>query len=238
MRRRDRTWVGDRATPPPGAGTRRAARTSRRRCPSAGRAMPPGTSTLAVGNPSSAPPRPSPWTTMPRTWWWRPSSRAAPATSPAASRAADAGGGHGPGAVVFEAQPHHGRSRSAPPSRPGAPRCPCARDRSGSPPPPRPAGRRAPSHEDLEHEVLGRLVGPDLVEGHHHRAADPGRRQELELLVEVGEQQGGRLGAHHGRRVPVEGHHHGGEPPARRRRCAARPAARGGPGAPRRRPRW
>ena len=40
---------------------------------------------LAVGKPSSVPPRRSPVTTGPRTWWGRPSRTAAPSTSPAAT---------------------------------------------------------------------------------------------------------------------------------------------------------
>src|ERR671911_642086 len=46
--------------------------------------MSPGTATLAVGNPSDRP-RSSPRSTTPRTAWLRPSSRAASATSPAAT---------------------------------------------------------------------------------------------------------------------------------------------------------
>ena len=60
-------------------------------------------------------------------------------------------------------------------------------------------------------ELLGRLVGPLLVEADDHRPVDTGRRQQLELLVEVAEQQRGRLGTHHRGRVAVEGDDHGGQ---------------------------
>ena len=42
-------------------------------------------------------------------------------------------------------------------------------------------------------------------------AIDPARRQQLQLLLEVGELLGGRIGTHHGGRVAVEGDHHGRE---------------------------
>ena len=87
------------------------------------------------------------------------------------------------------------------------------------------------------HEVLGRLLGPGLVEGHHERAVDAAVGQQLELLLQTGQLLGGRLGAHDRGRVAVEGHHHGREAgrlgPLRRGRAGAR-GARGGH---RRRPR-
>ena len=45
--------------------------------------------------------------------------------------------------------------------------------------------------QDLDDEVLGRLVGPGLVEGHDDGAVEPGGGEELELLLEVGEEQAG-----------------------------------------------
>src|ERR1035438_8322969 len=54
--------------------------------PVAGRQTPVGTSTLAVGKPSSAPPRRSPVTTGPLTWWGRPRRVAACSTRPSDTR--------------------------------------------------------------------------------------------------------------------------------------------------------
>ena len=62
--------------------------------------------------------------------------------------------------------------------------------------------------QHLVDEVLGRLVGPGPVEGDHQGALDPATSQELELLVEVGEQGGGRLGPHHTGRMAIEGDDH------------------------------
>ena len=83
--------------------------------------------------------------------------------------------------------------------------------------------------QHLVDEVLGRLVGPLLVEGDHHGAVDAAVGQQLELLVEVGQQLGCRLGAHHGGRVAVEGDHHGGQPGGLGPRRAGRAAGPGGP---------
>ena len=44
------------------------------------------------------------------------------------------------------------------------------------------------------------------------RSGPPRPRQQLELLVEVAEQGGRRLGPDHGGRMAVEGHHHRGQP--------------------------
>ena len=62
------------------------------------------------------------------------------------------------------------------------------------------------------HELLGRLVGPLLVEGDDDGPVHPGRGQQFELLVEVAEQGGRRLGPDHRGRMAVEGHHHRGQP--------------------------
>ena len=132
------------------ARTRPAARTSRRRCPAPGRQMPAGTATLAVGNPSSVPPRWSPWTTAPRTWWGRPSSAAASSTRPAATRLRirvdemGSAGLAGPVPVGLQGHARPPRTRPALPSPAAGPRSPCGRGRSGSPRPPPPAGRRGP----------------------------------------------------------------------------------------------
>ena len=50
---------------------------------------------------------------------------------------------------------------------------------------------------------------PLLVEVHDERVIDPGRRQQRELLLEVGEEQGRRLGSHDHGRVTIEGHDRG-----------------------------
>ena len=83
--------------------------------------------------------------------------------------------------------------------------------------------------QDLLDELLGRLVGPDLVEGHHQGAPDPALGQKLELLLERGQLLGGRVGPHHRRRVAVEGHHDGRETLGR---GPVRQVAQAGPGAP------
>jgi len=70
--------------------------------------------------------------------------------------------------------------------------------------------------QELLHEILGRLVGPLVVEGHHHRPLDAAVGQQLEFLLEVGQELGGRVGPHHAGRVAVEGHHHRREAALRR----------------------
>ena len=69
------------------------------------------------------------------------------------------------------------------------------------------------ARQHLADEVLGRLPAAGLVEGDHQAVVDAGVGQQLQLLVEVGEQAGRRLGPHHRRRVAVEGDHRGGQPP-------------------------
>ena len=66
--------------------------------------------------------------------------------------------------------------------------------------------------EHLAHEVLGRLLGPRLVERDHEAEVDAGLGQQLELLLEVGEQprRGGR--PHDRGGVPVEGDDGGAQP--------------------------
>jgi hypothetical protein len=63
--------------------------------------------------------------------------------------------------------------------------------------------------EHLGDELLGRLERAGLVEVHDERVVDPGGLEQLELLVEVGEQQRGRLGPNHAGRVAIEGDHRG-----------------------------
>jgi hypothetical protein len=69
-----------------------------------------------------------------------------------------------------------------------------------------------PVDQLLLYEVLGRLLGPGQVEGDDHGPVDAAGRQELELLLQVGELERGGLGPHHTGRVSIEGDHHGGEP--------------------------
>ncbi len=54
------------------------------------------------------------------------------------------------------------------------------------------------------HELLGRLLGRRLVEGHDHNRVDPARLEQIELLLHVGEQLGGRLRPQHVGRVGIE----------------------------------
>src|SRR3546814_18556577 len=65
-------------------------------------------------------------------------------------------------------------------------------------------GAEAPD-EDLPDEVLSGLLRAGLVEGDHQAPVDARGGQQLELLVEVGEQTRSRLRAHDGGRMPVEG---------------------------------
>src|SRR5262249_59429447 len=59
--------------------------------------------------------------------------------------------------------------------------------------------------EHLTHEVLGRLVAARVVEVQDHRAVEEARlAEELDLLLECGEQLRSALGPHHLRRVTVE----------------------------------
>ena len=61
-------------------------------------------------------------------------------------------------------------------------------------------------HQDLPHELLGRLLGSGLVERDDEAPVEAGGGEELELLLEVGEEPGRGLRAHDGRGMPVEGH--------------------------------
>src|SRR5262249_33196666 len=64
--------------------------------------------------------------------------------------------------------------------------------------------------EHLTHEVLGRLVAARVVEVQDHRAVEESRlAEELDLLLECGEQLRSALGPHHLRRVTVEREAHG-----------------------------
>ena len=187
---------------------------ARWKCPaytaSAGRAMSSGTARLAVGNPSSGPPRPSPRTTGPRTSWGRPSSRAAPPRRP--RRGAPGCGSRTPASRPSPVRPTPTTSKPyvAPSRRSSADVAPPAvaevevladHDQPG----------RELVDEDLFDEVLGRLLGAALVEGNHQGAVDAAVGQQLELLFEPGQLLGRRLGAHHRGRMAVEGDHDGGE---------------------------
>ena len=63
--------------------------------------------------------------------------------------------------------------------------------------------------QHLVDELLGRLRGPLLVEVHDVGGVDAGGGEQLELLVEVAQQAGRRLGPHDHGRVAVEGDHDG-----------------------------
>ena len=65
-------------------------------------------------------------------------------------------------------------------------------------------GVQAPD-EDLGHELLRGLPRPLVVEVDHHHDVEPGVGQQLQALLEVGEQAGRGLGADDLRRVAVEG---------------------------------
>ena len=92
--------------------------------------------------------------------------------------------------------------------------------------------------QHLADEVLGRLVGPGPVEGHHHGPVDAAVGQQLELLVQVGQERGRRFGPHHAGRVAVEGDHDRARARPPRPGPRGRPAGPGAPGAHRRRHRW
>ncbi len=56
------------------------------------------------------------------------------------------------------------------------------------------------AHQHLGHELLGRLLRAGLVEMHDEGVVDAGHGQQFQLLVQVGQQLGGRLRPdHHGR---------------------------------------
>ena len=173
--------------------------------------MSSGTATLAVGNPSSGPPRPSPRTTGPRTSWGRPSSAAAASTSPSASRVRMRVDETGSRAVAGERHPDDLEAVLGPEPAQELDVAPAAV----------PEVEVLPHHDQarlqlldqhLLHEVLGRLVRPRLVEGHHHRPVDAALGQQLELLLQAGQLLGRRLRPHHVGGVAVEGDHDGGEP--------------------------
>ena len=65
----------------------------------------------------------------------------------------------------------------------------------------------------LAHEVLGGSSAARASSNWTTRVVDAGRGQQLELLVEVGEQAGRRLGAHDHGRVAVEGDDGAAQPP-------------------------
>ena len=60
--------------------------------------------------------------------------------------------------------------------------------------------------QDLGDEVVCPFGRPLGVEVHHERELSPAILEQREFLVEVRQQQWGRLRAHHAGRVPVEGH--------------------------------
>ena len=61
--------------------------------------------------------------------------------------------------------------------------------------------------EHFGHEVLGRFGRPLGVEVQHQGEVGPRPGQQGQLLVEVGEQEGGRAGPHDAGRMEVEGDH-------------------------------
>ena len=175
--------------------------------PSAGRQMSAGTATLAVGKPSSRP-RPSPRRTTPRTSWSPPEH----GRRPRPLRPRPAAGGSGSTTPA-------GRPRSPRPTRSR----PCDVEAQ--------LGAHAAQQRHValaavaEMEVLAHDHGPGVemarqhlsrsprptpatapVEAHDQRVVDAGRGQQLELLVEVGQQLRRRLRPHDRGRVAVEGH--------------------------------
>ena len=131
------------------------------------------------------------------------------------------------------------RSRGRRPSSAAGRRCPGAGGRSGSPPRRSPTwAPRQSTRTSCTKSSAGSLRA-GLVEGDHEAPVDPGGGQQLELLLEVGEQPGRRLGPHDDGRVPVEGDDGARRrPPARRPGAAPRRSRPGGRGARRRRRRW
>ena len=65
--------------------------------------------------------------------------------------------------------------------------------------------------QDLPDEVLGRLLGASLVETDDQHVVHAGLPQELQLLLEVGQEAGRRLRTYDRGGVLVEGHHGGGQ---------------------------
>jgi hypothetical protein len=166
--------------------------------PSAGRHTRFGTSTLAVGKPSSRP-RWSPVTTVPRASNGRPSIAAANSTLPPASARRMAvllTGSSTPSCARDEHERGHlepvGGTRP-----PGAGRrCPPGCGRSGS-------RRRRRSASVARHLTSTRSMNDRagvlrlrLVERQHHGGVDAGLLEQLEPLLVVGQQLRGRLGPH------------------------------------------
>ena len=200
-----------------------------------------GTSTLAVGKPSAVPPRWSPRTTGPRTWWSRPSRAAASSTrpSPTSRRMRVEEMGSDPsGGVGGQRHPVHLEAGLRSPSPATGRRSPCARGRNGSPPPPPPGGHRGRRPGSVLTKSSAVSLARSASKGTTTVRSTPAAAKQLELLVEIAEQLGRRLGADHHGRMAVEGDDHGGQP------GVAGPGAqlgRAGPGdrdARRRRRRW
>ena len=203
-------------------GRRRAARTTRRRRrrPAGRRAF--GTSTLAVGKPSRRP-RWSPSTTGPRASYGRPSMRRGQLDVAAGERAADGGAADRLVDAVGprrRAAPGRPRSRASRRLRAAGRRCPRDGCRSGSPRRPRrrctarhstaPARRTTPATP----APAPRRSGSTTV------ASMPVCGQQLEPLLEIGEQLRRRLGPDDRGRVAVEGER---RRSGRRRSAAMRP---------------
>ena len=152
-------------------------------------------------------------------------ARPRPATSPAASSCADAGGGdrRSP-ASSGQADARRRRSPGGRPSRASSatlPLRPCPKWKS-SPTTTRRAPR-APTRTSATKSSAVSLARASS-KGTTSVRSTPAVGQQLELLVEVGEERGGRLGPDHRGRVAVEGDHHGLPARARRPVAAARPS--------------
>ena len=238
-----RRWGADPPTRPPCGPIRPAVRTSRRRsrppagrCCRARRRWPWGSPARSRPADRRGPPRPGPGGAGPAAPPPPPPARHRPGCGSGSTRWARASG---------PAAPPSARSETPSTANPAAE--PISRSRATLPLRPWPKWKSSPTTTsrasspstsiDLD-EVLRRLVGPLLVEGDDHRPVHPGRLEQLELLVEVAEELGRRLRAHHGGRVAVEGDHGGGRarPPAPG--PGARRAGPGGRGGHRRRRRW
>ena len=178
--------------------------------------------TLAVGNPSSRP-RWSPSTTGPRTSCGRPSIAVASSRSPRASACADGRRRHRRRGRRSSADEVEAGSTSKPGSRAHLAE---QRDVAAAPVP---EVEVLADHDDLGVEAVDEHLArrspppaPSLGASSNvrtTRVVDAGRLEQLELLVEVGEQQRRRLRPHDRGRVPVEGDDRG------RGRRARRPAA-------------
>ena len=227
------------ATRPRRGPTRRAARTSRRRSPRRAWPRPRGPPRWPSGSRARHRPGRRRGPPTPRTWWGRPSSAGGRRHVAGGEQLADARGRH-----------HLRATRPPPRARPTTSnpcRAPISVSSATLPARRWPkwkssptTTRRAPSAptSTSSDELLGRLVGPRLVEGHHQGAVDAGRRQELELLVAVGEDRRRRLRA--APRWPGGGRRSPRRWPAGARRpgAGARRAGGGGRGGRRRRRRW